>query len=127
MMRAPRATALLLVVTVLVGCSADCTTYLGSTLSVDVFDARTGAPLGVGTTVVVTGATLHDSVTMPPSLGSPSSAYIGTENRVGPGLYTVTVLRPGYVTWTMSNVEVLGMGCHAAAGPFPSVQLQPVA
>lgn len=100
--------------TVVAGCDHKitiCSAELRSSLLVDVVDSRTGAPIALGATVIVRGTSVVDSVmvTMPES---PSLAYVGWEDRITPGTYSVTVGEAGYMSWTSSNVRVVSNGCH---------------
>lgn len=103
-----------------------CTHELRSTIIVEINDARTGAPAVVGSTVIVRGASVYDSVLVSAPLFTPPVAYMASEDRVGEGRYTVEVRRPGYAPFIRTNVDVTGDECHSGPGPRIQVSLQPL-
>lgn len=82
--------------------------YLGPGLVVRVIDAQSGALIGGGATVVVTGPTLHDSAT----LTRDDQAYTAMEDRAPAGRYAVSVRKAGYVDFANGNVVLTSDGCH---------------
>ncbi|CAN5753745.1 hypothetical protein BH11GEM1_BH11GEM1_04560 [soil metagenome] len=125
-MKSPRVAALV----ALAGCSGlptgrTCTLELRSTIAVSVLDARTGAPISAGSTIIVRGGAVYDSiVVVTPQFGA-NVGYMGWEDKVKAGRYTVEVRRPGYVDWVRNDVEVTGDDCHSGPGPALTAALQP--
>ena len=103
----------------------NCTDELRSTIRVEVTDARTGASAAVGSTVIVRGASVYDSVLVTATQFNPYVAYLAWENRVKQGRYTVEVRKPGYVSFVKTDVDVPGDQCHSGPGPGVQAALQP--
>ena len=116
------------------GCSllepaVSCTEELRVSLEVDVLDAQTLQSAAPGSTVLLTGATLRDSVTVPtssPPPYHPPIAAVWTEDKVGPGAYTVEVEKPNYQPWSQSNVRIVGDRCHVKSLVDVTAKLVPV-
>lgn len=122
----------LLSLALVAGCSANttpldgvvCTAELRSTIVVHVTDARTGAAAALGSTVMVRGGAVYDSVFVN-TVGTPATqAYMAWEDRVKAGRYTVTVRKPGYTPFVKTDVDVVGNQCHSGPGPTVQVALQ---
>lgn len=120
-----------LALAVLFGCSASsveplrvCTLELRSTIIVNVTDAKTGASAAVGSTVIVRGAALYDSVFVTTLVLPPSTAYLSWEDRIKGGRYTVQVRKPGYLDWIKTDVDVPSDECHSGPGPLVTAMLQ---
>ena len=106
-------------------CSGDCVAIAGMAFVVDVSDARTGAFLAAGSTLVVRGPAGADSVTYPDHVVTERAIQLA-EGRILPGTYTVEVRRAGYATWMGSNVTVRDSGdCGHVETVFLSAQLEP--
>jgi hypothetical protein len=90
------------------GPKAVCPMYLGPGLVVRVIDAQSGALIGSGATIVVTGVTLHDSAT----LTRDDQAYTAMEDQAPAGRYAVSVRKVGYVDYANGNVVLTSDGCH---------------
>jgi hypothetical protein len=95
----------------LLGCSTPptalfCTADLRASLRVDVLDAATGAPAAAGSVVLLRSATIHDSVAAPAGPPTLLTAYLWFEDAAPAGLYSVTVLKPGYQPWTQSDINM---------------------
>jgi hypothetical protein len=117
---------------VLAGCSTSsveplrvCTAELRSTIIVNVTDAKTSASAAAGSTVIVRGATFYDSVFVTTLVLPPSTAYLGWEDRIKGGRYTVQVRKPGYLDWIKTDVDVPSDECHSGPGPVVTATLQP--
>ncbi|CAN5922544.1 hypothetical protein BH11GEM2_BH11GEM2_34790 [soil metagenome] len=95
-----------------VGCSIlapdACTLNSIYGITVRAQDAATGAPISRDARLVVTDGAYADS------------SYAWVQNDSIPlsaaaeraGVYSVTVRKPGYITWTQSGVEVTKDACH---------------
>ena len=104
-----------------------CTAELRSTIVVHVTDARTGAAAAQGSTVIVRGGAVYDSVVVNAVPTPATQAYMAWEDRVNAGRYSVTVRKPGYTTFVKTDVDVVGNQCHSGPGPTVQVALQPSA
>ncbi len=102
-----------------------CTLELRSTIRVDVTDARTSAAIALGSTVIVKGSAVYDSVVVTSTPMGPGVAYLAWEDRVKKGRYSVEVRKPGYVTFVKTDVDVPGDQCHSGPGPSVQAVLQP--
>jgi hypothetical protein len=101
----------------LVGCSTPptalfCTADLRASLRVDVLGAATGAPAAAGSVVLLRSATIRDSVAPPAGPPTLLTAYLWFEDATPAGLYSVTVLKPGYQPWRQSDINIASDGCH---------------
>lgn len=90
-------------------CNGDCVAIAGPAFVVDVTDARSGALLAAGSTLVVRGIAGADSVSYPDHVVSERSIVL-VEGRVPAGIYTVEVRREGYATWVRSGVTLRESG-----------------
>lgn len=101
-----------------------CTLEARSSLSVNVVDAQSGARLDSGSTVVVTGSGVHDSITVsaPRPASLPTALWL--ESEVPAGTYTVSVHRAAYLDWTRSGVVIKAGECHIAAAANLTAALQ---
>ena len=101
-----------------------CTAELRTSLSVTVTDAQTGVRLDSGSTVVVVGSRIHDSIVVsapvPPSF--PTALWF--ENEVPAGTYSVAVHRAGYVDWSRSGVVIKADECHVTSPANLTAALQ---
>jgi len=102
-----------------------CTNELRSTIMVNVTDARTGSAAALGSTVIVKGAGVYDSVVVASTPFNPATAYVGWEDRVKAGRYSVEVRKPGYVSFLRTDVDVTSDQCHSGPGPSVQAALQP--
>lgn len=84
-----------------------CTADARSTLSVEVRDARTGEPAAIGARGSIREGAYTDTLTV---VGPSVMTAMDTFERPGP--YDVTVTKPGYRTWTASDVRVTADECH---------------
>ena len=111
---------------VITACSGDCVAIAGMAFVVDVTDARNGALLAAGSTLVVHGTAGADSVTYPDHVVTERSIQL-TEGRILPGTYTVEVRRQGYATWIRSNVIIRDAGdCGHVETVYLSAELEPL-
>src|SRR5688572_21692649 len=94
-----------------------CSAELRSTIVVHVTDATTGVAAALGSTVIVRGGAVYDSVVVNTVLNPATLAYLAWEDRVQAGRYTVTVRKPGYTTFVKTDVDVTGNQCHSGPGP----------
>ena len=109
----------------LAGCTKiiDCSDQLNSTIMVVVRDSITGRGAAQGVTVIVRNATVYDSVV---ATGSDSlQAYVGFEDHLPGGQYTVTVRKPGYAVWQQTAI-VPRDACHSGPGPLIEARIQPI-
>jgi hypothetical protein len=92
-----------------------CTLELRTSLSVNVIDSQSGARIDSGSTVVVLGGAVHDSVTVPAqgNLSFPTAWWY--ENEVPAGTYSVFVRKTGYTDWTRSGVVIKAGECHVSS------------
>ncbi|MEP6621591.1 MAG: hypothetical protein ABJE47_19850 [bacterium] len=100
----------------LAGCGTKCSLVAFSTLQVTVVASQSGKTINAGSTVIVRGRAVYDSVTVAASDSTRQFAYQGDESRVPAGDYTVTVRHSGYREW-VSSATVEQNGCHAGRGP----------
>jgi hypothetical protein len=92
---------------ILSGCCGD---SLTNGLAVEVVDAATGEPLGVGTTVVArSGAYADTARQVVGAPGAPPGTHLLVWGRSG--AYTVTVERAGYQPWQREGVRVRDKLC----------------
>ena len=107
-------------------CNGDCVAIAGMAFVVEVTDARTGALLAAGSTLVVRGTAGADSVTYPDHVVTERTIQLA-EGRILPGTYSVEVRRQGYATWTRSNVMVRDTGdCGHVETVHLSAELEPL-
>jgi hypothetical protein len=107
-------------------CNGDCVAVAGPAFLVDVTDARSGAFLAGGSTLVVRGTGGADSVSYP-DYAQPQRSIVIPEGRLLPGTYTVEVRRAGYVTWNRSDVLLRDSGdCGHVRAVHLSAQLEPL-
>jgi hypothetical protein len=88
---------------------------------VGVSDSVTGRPLADTATGTVQCSAVSDSLrhgVFPPL----DSILVGN---VGPGIYAVTVVHPGYLTWVRARVRVAADACGAAVSTDLTARLQP--
>ena len=101
-----------------------CTLEARSSLSVTVTDAQSGVRLDSGSTVVVVGSRIHDSIVVsapaPPSY--PTALWF--ENEVPAGTYSVSVHRAGYLDWSRSGVVIKADECHVTSPANLTAALQ---
>ena len=83
-----------------------CTMEARAGLTVEIVDSTSGAPAADGAKVLAVSAATRDSASGTAGVSTVSLAYERA------GTYTVTVTRPGYRTWSRSNVEVTRDQCH---------------
>jgi hypothetical protein len=84
-----------------------CTDEARSTLSVEVRDARTGAPAAQGARGILREGAYSDSLH-----AATESLLIAHATFERPGTYDVTVEKAGYLTWTERGVQVTADACH---------------
>ncbi|MDB4911181.1 MAG: hypothetical protein JWO39_2004 [Gemmatimonadetes bacterium] len=105
------------------GCGADvpvayCTAPASLSVVIAVRDSTTGQPAADGALGTLVGAGVNDTLFQSDSLTLSGGNQIGT--------YTVTIDRPGYLTWIMSNVRVTERGpCGNVIPVELSARLQP--
>jgi hypothetical protein len=98
------------------GCSGSttstiCTLELRAGLLVDVKDSLTNAGVASGASLVVREGSFKDSVAFPSSRPDLDALpLVAAGERAG--TYQITVSKPGYATWTRSNVRVTKGECH---------------
>lgn len=90
----------------------ECTTEAVPALQVVVSDARTGAPVSGGYTVVARAGTFVDSVTVPENGGWWDPTQGVSLAREHAGRYEVTVRKAGYAGWRRTGVVVTRDECH---------------
>lgn len=111
---------------VITACNGDCVAIAGMAFVVDVTDARTGAWLAAGSTLVAHGPAGADSVTYPTHVVTERAIRL-SEGRIQPGSYTVEVRREGYATWIHSNVIVRDANdCGHVETVFLVAELEPL-
>lgn len=95
------------------GCSVmplTCTDEARPTLSVEVRDARTGAPAAQGARGIIREGTYSDS------LRAATETLLFAQNTCErPGTYDVTVEKAGYLAWTERGVQVAADACHVCS------------
>ena len=101
-----------------VGCSGSkaptspvCTDEFRPGVVVYIKDALTNAGVASGASLVARERTFKDSVAFPnarPDLNDLALAAAGERS----GTYQLTVSKPGYTTWSQSNVRVTSNQCH---------------
>ncbi len=101
-----------------------CTQEARTSLTVNVIDSQSGARLDSGSTVIVVGGTVHDSVTAT-AQGNPFMATAWwDEARVPAGTYSVFVRRAGYADWTRNGVVIKAGECHVTSPAELTAALQ---
>jgi hypothetical protein len=85
-----------------------CTSIFVSGINVRVQDAATGAPIAKDARLLVTDGAYSDSSYAPVLNDSAPLSAAGERA----GVYSLTVRKAGYVTWTRSGVEVTKDACH---------------
>lgn len=93
-----------LVLWFLAACNSDCALVEAPAIRVEVVDAVSGESLALGSLVVAEDGAFADSVRIPESFGNPDVQVSLAFGR--PGRYRVTVERPGFRPWVLSNVRV---------------------
>ena len=104
-----------LTVLVAAGCSGStsplCTAEFRFGLSVYVNDSVTNAPIASGASLVARDGSFADSVTFPssrPDLDALPLVSAGERE----GTYQISVLKPGYLSWSRSNLLITRNECH---------------
>lgn len=95
------------------GCNTNdvCNAIDKTSLIVTVVDSQSGARIDSGSTVVVTGGGLRDSVVVPDSSrGLPTAVW--RESEVPAGTYSISVHKSGYADWIRNGVVIKRDGCH---------------
>lgn len=97
---------LIVLLPLLGGCGMD--TLATPALSLEIRDARTGAPAAYGATVIARDGAYADTV-QPSKYWSPETGHLAVligvaENR--PGTYDVTITHPEYQTWSREGIRV---------------------
>lgn len=87
-----------------------CTAEFVHGLRVEVRDAVTGAAAGSGATVRASATGFTESLQPLPEQDGEVSRFHGVGER--PGVYTVSVVRPGYEPWSASGVTIGHDECH---------------
>jgi hypothetical protein len=87
---------------------------------VGVSDSVTGRPLADTATGTVQSTAISDSLRH--GWSPQDSILVGN---VGPGIYAVTVVHPGYLTWVRARVRVAADACGAAVSTDLTARLQP--
>lgn len=87
-----------------------CTGILVPGVHIEVREAGTGRPLGIGTKVEISDGRYKEEATSANAYMDRNPFFQGAFER--PGTYTVTVRRQGYRDWTAKNVVVKGGQCH---------------
>jgi hypothetical protein len=122
--RLPMLSCLLALGWIVSGCGSD-NTLIASCLApkplsvvVTVRDSTTGRAAADGTIGTLVGAGVHDTLVQADSL-----TLVGGDQS---GTFTVTIDRPGYLTWIMSNVRVTERGpCGNVIPVELNARLQP--
>ena len=104
----------------LFGCGGDsvtemdqvvCTTELRPGIMISVLDNATGAAASCGAQALITGTGYSETVANPAVAGCSDTLLLsGAAER--PGLYTVTVSKPGYRNAVFADVAVASDVCH---------------
>lgn len=82
-------------------------------ISVAVRDSVTGANVMPGSTLIQQGAGFIDSTTWPLAGGADERSRLSVSSALErAGVYTVTVRRSGYNTWSRANVRVTDGRCN---------------
>ena len=114
------------VIVALVSCNGDCVAIAGPAFVVDVTDARNGAWLAAGSTLIARGPAGADSVSYPNHVG-PQRTITLIEGRLQAGIYTVEVKRDGYVPWVRSDIALRETGdCGHVRAVHLSAALEPL-
>jgi hypothetical protein len=123
MMR-PSLWSLLLLLAANQACSGDCLSYSGGAIIVDIVDARSGAAIATGATLVARGSGGADSLYVPDD-GQVRGSLTLFDAFIHAGMYTVEVRRTGYRTWTRENVLVRARdGCGHVRAVHLTAELQ---
>ena len=88
-----------------------CTLELRSGVSVSVRDSTTGAFAASGAKLVVRDGAYADSVSLPATPGATDAMSLGGAGE-RPGVYSLTVTKPGYRDWVKTGVRVTKGDCH---------------
>ncbi|HNP32370.1 MAG TPA: carboxypeptidase-like regulatory domain-containing protein [Flavobacterium sp.] len=96
-----------------------CTQEFVYGLQVSVHDAVTGLPMAEGVQVKAVDGTYHENLY---NLIGQDSTFYGAGERVG--IYTITVTKEGYQTYTSSPIGVSANQCHVNPQSL-TVNLQP--
>ena len=130
----PRASWRALVTTALLlaGCEgssfspAVCTTEAPSSIVVTAHDARSGAALSTGTSLILQNGAYVDSVETVRDLPATASGLLGpTSTYERAGTFSVRVRRPGYLLWARDGVQVTADRCHVQTARLDA-RLEPV-
>lgn len=114
---APRIAALLGTIA-LSGCSDTpsqlvCSEYAAAAITAYVQDSVSLMWLASGATLVVQDGAFLDSLTVPAGLADQNALPLSTPGSYErPGMYLVTVRRPGYADWVKASVVVRSGPCH---------------
>lgn len=87
-----------------------CTAEFVYGLRVELRDAATGAAAGSGATVRASASGFSETLQPVPGQDGEVSRFHGVGER--PGVYTVSVARPGYTPWSASGVAIASDACH---------------
>jgi hypothetical protein len=88
-----------------------CTADFRPGVVVHVKDSLTGAGAASGASLVVREGFFKDSVAFPNSRPDLNDSPLAAAGERG-GTYQITVSKPGYATWSQSNVRVTENQCH---------------
>jgi len=100
------------------GPTGGCLAPISLAVEVEVRDSISGQAAADGAIGVLTGAAVDDTLAQRDSL-----TLVGGDNT---GTYTVTIDKPGYLTWTASSVHVTKVGeCGNVIPVDLSAKLQP--
>jgi predicted lipoprotein with Yx(FWY)xxD motif len=108
----------------LAGCEigTGCDAIAKPAVRVTVHDARTGAAIAAGTTIVVSDGAFRDSIVVTDRADVNGYPYGLAIERAG--TYTVTVRKAGYEDWTRTGVRAERGRCNVATATL-AVRLQP--
>jgi hypothetical protein len=120
-MRTPRLTAFAVLCIAGVGCTAldpradqaFCTADMRPAVIVEIRDAQTNAPLAQQAFGAVREGAYVDSLRPAEAMSADQSTlYSRAAAHERPGVYSIEVQRPGYATFTATNVRVDRDACH---------------
>lgn len=88
-----------------------CTMEFRYGLSVYIKDSLTGTPIASGASLVVRDGVFKDSVSHPSGRPEFNALPLLTAGERA-GTYQISVLKPGYLPWSRSNVRITANECH---------------
>jgi len=114
--------------TFLAGCDAlvptACTLEARFGIVLSVVDARTGATPPVGSALTVRDGSYVEQLPHPDWPDRNYSSFVAAIER--PGRYDLTIVTPGYRTWTRAGVRVATADCHHVQTRSLVAQIEPL-